>query len=174
MNTQAYIDYFKDLCGKHATLQHTDTDGARVFAVISQDEAVGDLRTGGDTEGWLFRLVVPQWTLLDTDDGRTQKEWIGGFIVAKFHSQREDESIEKFDILDQCDDIGEDIANRILRDCESGHPLFAFSVRTARELKFKALPKMNLPQGYIGRLFTFSFQNKAKKRCITTNWLDAL
>jgi hypothetical protein len=174
MNTQSYIDYFKVLCGKHATLRHDDTNGARVFAVVGQDEAVGDLRTGGDTEGWLFRLVVPQWSLVDTDDGRTQKDWLGGFIIAKFHSQREAESSEKFAILDQCDAIGEDFANRMLRDCENGHPLFHHSIRTARELKFKALPKMNLPQGYIGRLFTFSFQNAAKKACITTNWLDGI
>jgi hypothetical protein len=174
MNTQSYIDYFKDLCGKHATLQHTDTSGGRVFAVIGQDEAVGDLRTGGDTEGWLFRLVVPQWTLDDTDDGRVHKEWIGGFIIAQFHSSREAESLEKFAILDACDSIGEAFAHRMLRDCENGHPLFNFSIRNAAALKFKALPKMNLPQGYIGRLFTFSFRNVAKKRCITTNWLDGL
>jgi hypothetical protein len=173
MNTQSYIDYFKDLCGKHATLQHNDTSGGRVFAVIGQDEAVGDLRTGGDTEGWIFRLVVPQWGLDDTDDGRAHKEWLGGFIIARFHSQREEDSADKFLILDQCDAMGEGFANRMLRDCEEGHPLFNYSIRTFRDMRFKALPKMNLPQGYVGRLFTFSFRNEAKKRCITTNWLDS-
>lgn len=175
MYTKDYISYFKYLTAQHTLFQHADTEGSRVFAVISQEQAAGDFRTGADTEGWLFRLVVPQWVLSENGHGGGfyTKDWLGGFIIAKRFSAREEGDEAQMLCLDDCDQQGEIFAGRIIQDCENGHPLFNFSVRSPIQLQFRALPKMQITDGYIGRLFTFRYQNSAVN-CgkNTTSWLD--
>jgi hypothetical protein len=174
MYTLDYVHYFKYLVEQNAQLQHTDALGSRVFAVISQEEAVGDFRSGADTEGWLFRLVIPQWALGENGDGGGlySKDWLGGFIIAKRFSNREGDDMAQLTNIDDCDRLGEQFATRIIRDCEAGHPLFNYSVRSPQQLQFKALPKTVTADNYAGRLFSFRYQNKAKFCPQTGVWND--
>lgn len=174
MYTTDYISYFKYLTEQNTTLRHADTEGGRVFAVISQEQALGDFRTGADTEGWLFRLIVPQWTLGENGNGGGlyTKDWLGGFIIAKRHSAREEGDDVQMNHLDDCDRLGELFAGRIIQDCENGHPLFNYSVRSPMSLQFKAIPKIQIADGYVGRIFSFRYQNQAKLCKNNAAWLD--
>ena len=174
MYSSDYTGYFQYLTAQDIDMQNSAAEGSRVFAVISQEQAVGDFRTGADTEGWLFRLVVPQWSLSENGDGGGlySKDWLGGFIIAKRFSAREEGDITQISYLDDCDRKGELFANRMIQDCENGHPLFHYSIRSPQPLQFRALPKIMTADGYVGRLFSFRYQNAATLCRNTTNWLD--
>jgi hypothetical protein len=156
--TRSFVDYMRYLCQKNALLKHQDTVGNKVFAVINLDEANGDFRTGASDDGYIFRLIVPKYSIAgDASDPR--KEWTGMFLIAKLTSDRSDSDLDKIDALSLVDSIGDTFALRMSRDSQAGHPLFNHSVDDITLLKFMAIPKLYTSGNYQGRLFSFSLQN---------------
>jgi hypothetical protein len=149
MDYTAYKTYFEDLCRDHVALNHGDALGEKVFAMVTQTEAMGAYRSEVDTDGYLFRLIEPQWGL-----GTPSKEVLAGFTIAKRLSMRDGLT----DVLREMDEIGYQFALRMVEDCNAGHPLFHYSIRELEQLSFKAMPKPVMGDGYLGRLFTFRFQ----------------
>jgi hypothetical protein len=150
MNYKPYIEYFRQLCTDHIALSHADASGQSVFQVISQAQAVGDFRSESDTDGYLFRLIEPQWGL-----SSLSRDMLGGFILAKRFSHRE--QVDDGTTLHEIDRIGYQFAWRMVQDSLNGRPFLNYSIRELSDLQFKALPKSMLADGYIGRLFTFRF-----------------
>lgn len=152
MNDNAYKAYFQALCRDHTVLNHGDALGEKVFSMVTQSEAVGAFRSECDTDGYLFRLIEPQWSL-----GNASKEVLAGFLIAKQMQVRTD--ADPTHVLDEIDAIGYQFALRMVQDCNDGHPLFSHSIRDLEQLSFKAIPKPVTGDGYLGRLFTFRFQS---------------
>ena len=152
MDYNAYKQYFRGLCADHVALNHGENLGEKVFSMVTQAEAIGAFRSEADVDGYLFRLIEPQWGLTTPS-----KDVLAGFVIAKRMLLRD--SIDPTDVLQEVDSIGYQFALRMVQDCLDGHPLFHHSIRDLDHLQFKAIPKPVTGDGYLGRLFTFKFQS---------------
>ena len=154
-----YVKYFKYQCEIHPKILHKDDVGDRCFAVIDIEEALGEFRTASKEKGVMFRAIIPFWNLPDEYSGNSRVAVQGGFIVAKYHSSRETDSVEFIRAMDESKEIALDFAEKMVADSQNGHPLFHYSINSIQHLNWNAQPRTNIGDGsYSGYLCTFTFQ----------------
>ena len=146
----SYKAYFKALCVE--LFDHADEPAKGVFDVCDQAAAVGAFRTGASTNGWLFRLVISNWSL--TPFSLTSHT--AGFILAKRTAVRDVDAFDT-DTLHEVDTKALAIAYRMIADCQAGHAVWHHSIRDEQSLNFKALNRTQFADGYIGRLYTYNY-----------------
>ena len=152
-----YVAYFKHQAEAHPDLLHSDTAGQRVFAVIDQAAASGDFRAGAKDKGFILRLVEPVGGA--EGDAQPLVSVLGGFIIARVHSQRVLGDTDQTSAMDDSWRVGMDIAAKVLNDSQNGHPLWNYSVNTPAMLSLNWQPRLNAGDvAYAGWLFTFRWK----------------
>lgn len=153
----SYIAYFKDLCVRHPSLLHTDSEGGRVFSIIAPIDAVyGNFRTAIKEKNIAFMLLLYTSDVL-RDGWRAHQ---GGFIVLKQHSLREEGDESLFEALSESEKIGWDFIEKMVHDSRDAANWWAGSIDDAGKLKLNVQPMLNEGDvGYSGYRFLFEFSN---------------
>jgi hypothetical protein len=150
-----YVSYFKYLCEKHPDLLHAEQSGERVFEVISSEEAVGDFRAGAKGKSFIVRLILPGGTA-GGDESNAYVDLRGGFVIARYHSDRKDGKSAQLDALAESYRIGTEFLARMMSDSNAGVPLFGFSAGTLEAMSPGVQPRLLVGDAlYSGWIFTF-------------------
>ncbi len=153
-----YVDYFK-----HQVMSHPEMDYQvgvnEVFRVVNVEESIGDLRSGGSTDGYLFRLIMYTYRVSRSSKQADAKKYLtGGWIIAKGHSPRTDGTNGFLQAMADAEKINDEIIEKMIADSENGHPLFYHSFNTDQQINSQ--PKVHATgAGYSGWLTTFQFSN---------------
>lgn len=171
-----YRKYFLHQCENHPDLQHAAVAGSRVFQTIGVEEALGDFRSGAKEKGIIFRLI--DYTYVITDGGsptaQIQKEIQGGFIVAKYYSNRQGGQSEMYEAMDDAERITDEILEKMIADSLNGHPLFNFTLDSRQEFTVNPIGYVG-DTSYAGWMALFRFSNHWRN-CLSDEsapaWLD--
>jgi len=169
-----YRKYFLHQAINHPDLAHYDMPGQRIFEVIDVEEALGDLRTNGKANSFIFRLINYTYQIGDNFTGNAQKFINGGFIIAHYHSNRKDGQDGFFDAMLKSEKVTDEIIEKMIADSNAGHPFLNYSLNTAEGISVQ--PKIATGDvGYSGYLCTFHISNYWRN-CIThadaPDWID--
>lgn len=133
-----YRDYWKHQAKAHPTLAHTDA--ARVFQVITIEQALGDYRVGVQAQGWIFRLIEPTYRILLDDSGRYRKYMQGGYVVAKWIDFRAADEDTRHQIVDQVEQVNDDLIAKMIADSMNDFPLFNHSLDSNQQISSELVP----------------------------------
>lgn len=152
-----YVAYFKHQAQTHPDLLHLDTNGNKIFAVIDQQAAVGDFRSGAKEKGFILRLIEPGGGA--EGDANPLVTPLGGFIIARYHAPRLTGDADQTAAMDAAWRVGMDIIVKMLADSQNGHPLFKYSINTPAMLNLQWQPRLFVGDtAYAGWLFTFKWK----------------
>lgn len=155
---QKYVDYFRWQAVNHPELRHEDVVGKKVFAVISQEAAKGDFRTGAKEKDFIMRLIIPSGS--GDGDADPNSKILGGFIIAKYYSPRVDGDDSQIKAMDDAWRVGTHILTKMVNDSRNGHSFFYYSANTLASLEPAFQPKLDTGDvSYAGWMFTFRFRN---------------
>lgn len=166
-----YRKYFEWQAENHPALLHSDT--RRVFQMVGIEEAMGDFRTGAKEKDFILRGINYYYTIGDDGGHETRKYATGGFIVAKYFSNRNDLKGMN-DALAASEQVMDEIIEKIIADSKNGHPLWGYSLNSRQQ--FAVQDALYVGDGcYAGRRCIFPFNN-FWRNCIThadaPAWLD--
>lgn len=154
-----YIDYFKYIATTHPELQHDDASGDRVFEVMDVEEAFGDFRSAAKEKGVMMRLLLPFGSLTDEQSGNSRIIMQGGFLLAAYHSSRDQGTPEFLNAMSKSYRIAHEIAEKMVDDAQQGHPLFNFSIRSVQHLNWSVQSRVMTADGnYSGYFCLFNFE----------------
>lgn len=167
-----YEAYYKNLCVNHPDLQHADVNGSKVFKMIHIEEALGDFRSGVKVSGLIFRLINYTFEVKDNYTADQMRWKQGGFIVASSHGKGD--SPAQMEALGKSERIAMDFIERMIYDSQEGHPLFYFTLNTAKGISIQ--PFMYTGDAtYSGWMAIFDFGDHVPN-CINREggpiWLD--
>ncbi len=154
-----YKDYFLHLNKCHPKVLH-DSSGNTIFELVTIEEAFGDFRGQIAEKSYMFRLIEYTWGLDDnyTSNGKQTKQ--GGFIIAKYHSDRAQGSEEYAEAIADTEEIALDFAEKMCADSKESHPLFYYSIDTLKHMNWNAQVVRHIGDGtYSGWLCTFQFDS---------------
>jgi hypothetical protein len=152
-----YVNYFRWQCAHHPDLLHAAVLGSRIFAVIDQEAARGDFRSGAKEKGFIFRLIEPSGG--QAGDADPVARILGGFIIARYHSPRKIGDEDQSAAMDDAWRVGTDIMAKIANDSRNGHPLWYHSANHLAQLDTTFQPRLAVGDtNYVGWLFTFRWQ----------------
>jgi hypothetical protein len=155
-----YINYFRYNATQHPELLHSEESGKYVFEVIDVEESFGDLRTASAEKKMIMRLILPFGNIEENESQDAKVALTGGFIIAAYHGQREQDKIAFEDALAKSFQVALDFIEKMVADAQAKHPLFYHSIRSVKNLNWNAQSRVNVGDGsYSGYLCTFSFQN---------------
>lgn len=137
-NIQLYYDYWKHQAESHVLLQHSDTDGSRVFEVVTIDDALGDFRTGVKKQDFIFRLIKYYFTV-HQNEHQVTKEINGGFIVAKWHNKNRDGKAARFAAEVAAEEVMNEMIEKMIADSKNSHPLFDHHLDAAENIRVQAV-----------------------------------
>jgi len=168
MNFNQYRTYFKHQAETHPSLLHTDSN--RVFAVVRSDREYGDLRSKVKEKDFVFRLL--EYTYQRNDDQVPGRKRIrGGFLIAKFYSQREGDDDTYFTAIEAAEEVMDDMIDKMFQDSRNGHPLFAYDFDATNELI--VTPVHYTGDGsYTGWEVLFTLRPGWPDRCGSVEWTD--
>ena len=171
---QEYIKYFEWQATKHPQLAHSPTLGNRVFAVIDQEAARGDFRSGAKEKGFIMRLIEPSAAGAGTGDPTVR--FLGGFIIAKHYAPRSGGDADRGTAKGAALKVGMDIVAKITNDSNNGHSFWYWSANTVEALDLNIQPRDFVGDvSYGGWMFTFRFSNPLRL-CLAAPgqpaWLD--
>jgi hypothetical protein len=168
MDFNLYRTYFKHQAQNHPLLLHTSSN--RVFAVVRSDAAYGDLRSKVKEKDFVFRLLEYTYQR-DDNESPARKRIRGGFMVAKFYSQRNGDDDTYFSAIEAAEAVMDDLIDKMISDSENGHPLFGYDFELSNELTIT--PVHNVGDGsYAGWEVLFTLRPGWPERCGTVAWLD--
>ncbi len=166
MDFNMYRNYFKHQAETHPALLHTSSN--RVFAVVRSDAAYGDLRSKVKEKDFVFRLLEYTYQY---DDVPARKRIRGGFMVAKFYSQREGDDAAYFAAIEAAEEVVDDLVDKLFADSANGHPLFGQDFSLTNELV--VTPVHNGGDGsYTGFEVLFTLRPGWPERCGSVAWTD--
>lgn len=151
-----YRDYFKHQAVNHPDLLHADGT-KEVFRVIAIDEAMGDFRGNVAEKDYVMRLIDYTYSVSDTGVHEVQKQFTGGFIIAKYYGKRKDGEPNRFEAMQASEKVMDDIIEKMIHDSRNGHPLFYYSLNSRQSINVQLI-ELTI-QSYIGWLCTFQFSN---------------
>lgn len=155
MNAALYRAYLKHQAVNHPALQHSDTEGQRVFAMIQVEEALADLRTAAKEKDYIMRGF--HYTYNVQDDGQGRKYMQGGFMIAKAYSASEGGTDALLAALDAAETVVDEIIEKMVSDSRNGHPLFLYSLDSAQRIDVR--PRPLISDNYAGWMCFFDFFN---------------
>ena len=149
-----YRKYLEYQAVNHPALLHKED--SKVFQMVGIQEAVGDFRSIGQEKGFMMRGIWYTYGFGFSHEIRKIKT--GGFIIAKYHSQRNGGSNSLFEAMRDAEKVVDEIIARMIKDSQDGHPLFNHSINDPS--KFNIQPKFNSGEvGYSGFIVTFQFSS---------------
>lgn len=156
---QLYKNYFEFLTTCHPELLHLRELCKVVFEIKPIEKAFGSFRSTAAEKHYLFRLIEYTYSLADAGDENSLQDIQGGFIVAKYHSNREEGSQAYCQAVTDSEIVALDFAEKMMADSKNGHPLFYHSANNATNLSWTAQVVRCVGDAtYSGWLITFRFK----------------
>jgi len=148
---ELYHNYFKYQAENHSELLHDDQSDNRVFAQIDIEESFGDFRTGAKEKDFIMRLIEPT-----TETSGEESLITGGFIIAHYHSDKNEGSEGYLNALKKSEKVTKDVIRRIIHDSREGHPLFNYSLDSKQDFSSQTVTHIG-DGSYSGWRTVFSF-----------------
>jgi len=166
-----YCKYFKHQAIHHPDLCHDD-DTQVVFQIIDVQEALSDMRSAKNPKLIYMRLIQFSSTTEDNQADDTQEYLTGAFQILAHHSDRSSKSDHLKDVLEKTKKITDEIKVKMIADSNDGHPLFYYSLNTAKN--FRVVPFLSeASSGYSGWSCSFQFSNHFSVCVGDTAWKDS-
>lgn len=157
INGQAYREYFEKQAQMHPELLHSE--GNKVFALVSVEEAIGDLRSPNvSASGYLMRCMEPVYRI-GPGDQYPRQTFDGGFMIARQHDVRNEGTSGYLAAIDGSEAVGCDIIEKMYVDSENGHPLFEHAAHGTLTITARIRPVVG-DGGYGGWLFLWSIETR--------------
>ena len=173
MSYLLYRAYFEHQCANHPDLLHLNEQGRKVFEVMDIEEAISDFRGKIKEKDFIFRLLNYNYTVSDNGSTQDQKNFTGGFIIARYFDVRNTGKSSYYQAMESTEKLVDEFIEKIISDSREGHPLWNYSLDYRQD--FNIQPRIALTPSYAGWSVVFRWSHPIRI-CITDPsapaWLD--
>jgi hypothetical protein len=166
---EKYIQYWEHQAEAHVDIAH-GPDGLGCFDVLPQD-VLADEKFRGEMNpntDYFLAVVTPS---VSPDNEYVDKDGmydiLGGFMVLKKHSDREQQANEWRTAMIDTYQIGTELLQKVQMDSRNKHPMWLRSCDNMNDMKPHFMPKyrMGVNENYSGWLVTYRFKSYIQMIC---------